>query len=163
MPAKLLVVPSHSGAQNLCAYCSRQTIRLPGFSLTTPGGYFGLVCNCGHGREMREVYPELKTPGYSLDFYLALISQLERMPFFAAAPSLPLPQSPGEPSMSPENFCYWLQGRAELVAGAPSEAEWDSIVAHLALVFKKVTPYPEHWPQPLTPGPARPSPGVIIC
>jgi hypothetical protein len=42
--------------------------------------------------------------------------------------------------MSPENFCYWLQGRAELVAATPSDAEWESIKQHLNLVLTKQTP-----------------------
>lgn len=42
--------------------------------------------------------------------------------------------------MTPEQFCYWLQGRAELVAAPPSEEEWKCIKEHLALVFTKVTP-----------------------
>jgi hypothetical protein len=47
--------------------------------------------------------------------------------------------------MTPEQFCYWLQGRAELMPDTPpSESEWKMIGEHLAAVFKKVTP-------PLTP------------
>ena len=42
--------------------------------------------------------------------------------------------------MTPEQFCYWLQGRAELVPTPPNEAEWTAIRDHLAAVFKKVTP-----------------------
>ncbi len=42
--------------------------------------------------------------------------------------------------MTPEQFCYWLQGRAELVPTPPSEAEWTAIRDHLGAVFKKVTP-----------------------
>lgn len=45
--------------------------------------------------------------------------------------------------MNAEQFTWWLQGRAELVEAAPSEAEWKSIKAHLALVFNKVTPVME--------------------
>lgn len=41
--------------------------------------------------------------------------------------------------MEPINFCYWLQGRAELVKTRPSEEEWRSIVEHLGTVFNKVT------------------------
>ena len=41
--------------------------------------------------------------------------------------------------MTPEQFCYWLQGRAELVEGPPSEGEWAVIREHLGLVFQKVT------------------------
>lgn len=42
--------------------------------------------------------------------------------------------------MTPEQFCYWLQGRAELVPTPPSEAEWTAIRDHLKAVFNKVTP-----------------------
>jgi len=42
--------------------------------------------------------------------------------------------------MTPEQFCYWLQGRAELLPGqTPSPEEWKSICEHLGLVFNKVT------------------------
>jgi len=46
--------------------------------------------------------------------------------------------------MTPENFCYWLQGRVELgVEGPPSTEEWKMIVKHLQLTFTKVTePFP---------------------
>lgn len=42
--------------------------------------------------------------------------------------------------MTPEQFCYWLKGRAELRAEPISEEEWESIKAHLDLVFSKLTP-----------------------
>jgi len=43
--------------------------------------------------------------------------------------------------VTPEQFCYWLQGRVELLPDQmPSDAEWVSIREHLALTFKKVTP-----------------------
>lgn len=43
--------------------------------------------------------------------------------------------------MTPEQFCYWLQGRAELQPDtAPTEAEWKMIREHLQTVFVKVTP-----------------------
>jgi hypothetical protein len=42
--------------------------------------------------------------------------------------------------MTSEQFCYWLQGRAELVNNTPSEQEWKIIKNHLSLVFTKVTP-----------------------
>ena len=43
--------------------------------------------------------------------------------------------------MTPEQFCYWLQGCAELQPDVPlSDAEWKSVREHLATVFKKVTP-----------------------
>lgn len=42
--------------------------------------------------------------------------------------------------MTPEQFCYWLQGRAELVAVPLTEAEWLSVKQHLSLVLTKQTP-----------------------
>lgn len=43
--------------------------------------------------------------------------------------------------MTPEQFCYWLQGRAELQPNnPPSEEEWAMIVIHLQTVFHKRTP-----------------------
>jgi hypothetical protein len=42
--------------------------------------------------------------------------------------------------MSPEQFCYWLQGFAELTDDAPTSMQWSQIKDHLDLVFNKVTP-----------------------
>lgn len=42
--------------------------------------------------------------------------------------------------MTPEQFCYWLQGFAELTATAPTVEQWQSVREHIATVFKKVTP-----------------------
>lgn len=42
--------------------------------------------------------------------------------------------------MTPEQFCYWLQGRAELDPTPPTAEQWQSIREHLDLVFEKVTP-----------------------
>ena len=43
--------------------------------------------------------------------------------------------------MTHEQFCYWLQGFAELSpATPPTPEQWKSIQEHLALTFKKVTP-----------------------
>jgi hypothetical protein len=44
--------------------------------------------------------------------------------------------------MTPEQFCYWLQGFAELSEGEPSpdSAQWQMIKDHLGEVFNKVTP-----------------------
>jgi len=33
--------------------------------------------------------------------------------------------------MTPENFCYWLQGRAELVSEAPTPEQWTLIKQEL--------------------------------
>jgi hypothetical protein len=39
--------------------------------------------------------------------------------------------------MTPENFCYWLQGRAEMQPDPPpTEAEWKMIKEHLGYVFE---------------------------
>lgn len=45
--------------------------------------------------------------------------------------------------MTPEQFCYWLQGFAEITAAtnqAPTAEQWKVINDHLQTVFKKVTP-----------------------
>lgn len=43
--------------------------------------------------------------------------------------------------MTPEQFCYWLQGFCELNHGRmPDAPQWLSITEHLATVFNKVTP-----------------------
>jgi hypothetical protein len=42
--------------------------------------------------------------------------------------------------MTPEQFCYWLQGYTELNNSAPDEAQWKSIKEHLQTVFYKITP-----------------------
>lgn len=42
--------------------------------------------------------------------------------------------------MNSRDFCYWLQGRAELQPDTPPSAEeWTMIRKHLALVFTNVT------------------------
>lgn len=57
--------------------------------------------------------------------------------------------------MTPEQFCYWLQGRAELVSGPPTAEEWECIRQHLGTVFTKVTP-----PGPAVSTPAVPPTGI---
>ena len=42
--------------------------------------------------------------------------------------------------MTPEQFCYWLQGFAEINHAPPSEEQWKAIKEHLQIVFMKVTP-----------------------
>ncbi len=60
--------------------------------------------------------------------------------------------------MTPEQFCYWLQGRAEMQPNTPpSEAEWAMVRDHLATVFHKVTPPPQQY-FPKSPTTASPSP-----
>jgi hypothetical protein len=51
--------------------------------------------------------------------------------------------------MTPEQFCYWLQGFGELGGTPPTPDQWKSINEHLALVFHKVTPPV----QPMVPSP----------
>jgi hypothetical protein len=48
----------------------------------------------------------------------------------------------GELSMTPEQFCYWLQGIAECgnTFVQPTPRQWSIIKDHLQLVFKKETP-----------------------
>lgn len=46
----------------------------------------------------------------------------------------------GESRMTPENFCYWLQGRVEFSDKCPTQEEWTLITEHLKLVFDKRTP-----------------------
>lgn len=41
--------------------------------------------------------------------------------------------------MTPEQFCYWLQGFAELNQDPPTSAQWACIVEHINTVFNKVT------------------------
>ncbi len=45
-----------------------------------------------------------------------------------------------EMKMDAQQFTYWLQGFSELNDGPPTEAQWQSIRDHLAIVFTKVTP-----------------------
>lgn len=42
--------------------------------------------------------------------------------------------------MTPEQFCYWLQGFAEIHQDQPNGQEWLIIMDHLARVFRKETP-----------------------
>jgi hypothetical protein len=42
--------------------------------------------------------------------------------------------------VTPEQFCYWLQGFAELNTHVPNEEQWEMIQEHLNTVFEKVTP-----------------------
>lgn len=42
--------------------------------------------------------------------------------------------------MTHQEFCYWLNGYAELTTLPPSPEQWKSIKEHLALTFRKVTP-----------------------
>lgn len=42
--------------------------------------------------------------------------------------------------MDAQQFAYWLNGYVEMGGQPPTPEQWDMIKAHLALVFKKVTP-----------------------
>jgi hypothetical protein len=42
--------------------------------------------------------------------------------------------------MTPEQFCYWLNGFGELTPERPTAEQWKSIKEHLDTVFQKVTP-----------------------
>jgi hypothetical protein len=44
--------------------------------------------------------------------------------------------------MTPEQFCYWLQGFIELTDGStpPNVFQWKNVQEHLKLVFEKATP-----------------------
>lgn len=49
--------------------------------------------------------------------------------------------------MTPENFCYWLQGVFEVTdAKTLTEAQVQIIKNHLTLVFDKKTPNVQHTP-----------------
>lgn len=41
--------------------------------------------------------------------------------------------------MTPEQFCYWLQGFAEINEAPPNDKQWANIIKHLQLVSKKAT------------------------
>lgn len=42
--------------------------------------------------------------------------------------------------MTPEQFCYWLNGFGELTTEAPNPEQWKAIKEHLETVFIRVTP-----------------------
>lgn len=42
--------------------------------------------------------------------------------------------------MTPEQFCYWLNGFGELTTETPTPEQWKAIKEHLETVFTKVTP-----------------------
>lgn len=49
--------------------------------------------------------------------------------------------------MESKDFCYWLQGFAEIGYESPTPEQWNVIKDHLALVFTKVTPSYPYIPQ----------------
>ena len=44
----------------------------------------------------------------------------------------------GEDRLTPDQFCYWFQGFAEIHGGVPTPEQWDIIKHHLELVFRPV-------------------------
>lgn len=78
--------------------------------------------------------------------------------------------------MTPEQFCYWLQGRLELNSDPLTPEETQCVREHLKAVFMKVTPpgpgekrsfpnYPVPLPTyPIGNGPSDYPPGpVVFC
>lgn len=61
--------------------------------------------------------------------------------------------------MTPEQFCYWMNGYVDLNGDTPNEDQWAVIVEHLQTVFKKttvltvdkLTTSPDKWQWPHTP------------
>ena len=64
--------------------------------------------------------------------------------------------------MTPKDFCYWLQGYAELGAPPPTAEQWEVIKDHLQLVFTKVTPDRQLPAAPILPGPVVPVPRPLF-
>ena len=81
--------------------------------------------------------------------------------------------------MTPEQFCYWLQGFAEIHQDQPNGQEWIIIMDHLSQVFNKQTPdrgktmndLHRQWQESKPHGPAQTGPvlpfeykpGDIVC
>lgn len=66
--------------------------------------------------------------------------------------------------VTPEQFCYWLQGFAELRengGNSPTAEQWKLIREHLATVFNKVTP--PLLTQPSATCPAVPVDMSLVC
>jgi hypothetical protein len=59
--------------------------------------------------------------------------------------------------VTPEQFCYWLQGFSEVAKTHPTPEQWIEIQNHLKTVFNKITPAVDvskiFWPNP-TPFPS---------
>jgi hypothetical protein len=58
--------------------------------------------------------------------------------------------------MSPQEFCYWLQGYAEIHGGPITAEQWLVIKDHLQEVFHKTTPNRQS--NPISPGIPKPFP-----
>lgn len=66
--------------------------------------------------------------------------------------------------MTPQEFCYWLQGFAELTTDAPTPEQWSAIKDHLRLAFVKVTPgYDWSKAFPGQTSPLKPFPHTATC
>lgn len=65
--------------------------------------------------------------------------------------------------MTPQEFCYWLQGFAELTADAPTPEQWSAIKDHLQLTFVKVTPTYDWSKLPFGQTPGTQLPYVVTC
>jgi hypothetical protein len=52
--------------------------------------------------------------------------------------------------VTPEQFCYWLNGFCELSTEPPTAEQWKAIKEHLQTVFHKVTPPAPGSPAPMT-------------
>lgn len=67
--------------------------------------------------------------------------------------------------MTPEQFCYWLQGFGELSKEPPTPEQWKSINEHLTTVFQKITPAGPGYvaPPPFMPAPSWPGGMPIVA
>lgn len=70
--------------------------------------------------------------------------------------------------MTPEQFCYWLQGFVEIssrgkFAPPPDMMQWNEIQEHLKTVFNKVTPYQPNFTNNPDPTFKNPLDYKIIC
>ena len=65
--------------------------------------------------------------------------------------------------MNPEQFAYWLQGFVENNEDYhPTLEQWNSIKAHLATVFRKITPVSVPNAPTIPPLPIWPTPGAPV-
>ena len=65
--------------------------------------------------------------------------------------------------MTPQEFCYWLQGFAELGGDAPTAEQWSAIKDHLQLTFVKVTPTYDWSKSPFVQTPDTQHTYVVTC
>lgn len=64
--------------------------------------------------------------------------------------------------MTHEQFCYWLQGFAEVNGYAPTAEQWEVIKEHLQATYVKATPSHQPVP-PMYPDPPNHFFGPAIC